>query len=92
MKKGIEEYKVDLLLDSKYDIELEDYWKLPDEDKEELARLVVQQIHKGFKNLDNLPYHISQLDDRRLESEEDQEYERADMIQRIIQKTIEFYS
>jgi hypothetical protein len=92
MKKGIEEYKVDLLLDSKYDIELQEYWKLPDEDKNELANLVVQQIHKGFKNLDNLPHHISQLDDRRLESEEDQEYERADMIQRIIKKTIEFYS
>jgi hypothetical protein len=92
MRRRIETNKVDLLLDSRYDIELEDYWKLPEEDKDELAALVVKQVHKGFKNLDNLPYHLSQLDDRRLESVEDQEFERADMIKRIIQKTIEFYS
>lgn len=92
MKKRIEQHKVDLLLDSKYDIELEEYWKLPEEDKNQLANLIVQQIHKGFKNLDNLPYHLSLLDDRRMESEEDEEFERADMIKRIIQNTIEFYS
>ena len=92
MRNRVETYKVDLLLDSKYDIELEHYWKLPDEDKDELAHLVVQQIHKGFKNLNNLPYHLSQLDDRRMESEEDEEFERADIIRRIIEKTIEFYS
>ena len=91
MRRRIETNKVDLLLDSRYDIELEDYWKLPEEDKDELAGLVVKQVHKGFKNLDNLPYHLSQLDDRRLEAVEDQEYERADMIKRIIVKTIEFY-
>ena len=91
MGRGIETVKVDLLLDSKYDIELEHYWKLSEEDKNELARLVVEQIHKGFKNLDNLPYHLSQLDDRRMESVEYEEFERADMIKRIISKTIEFY-
>ena len=92
MRRRIETNKVDLLLDSRYDIELEDYWKLPEEDKDELAALVVKQVHKGFKNLDNLPYHLSQLDDRRLEADEDQEFERADMIKRIIKKTIEFYN
>ena len=91
MRRRIETYKVDVLLDSKYDIELEQYWDLSEEDKQELARLVVQQIHKGFKNLNNLPYHLSQLDDRRMESVEDEEFERADMIKRIISKTIEFY-
>jgi hypothetical protein len=90
--RKVETYKVDLLLDSKYDIELKDYWKLPEQDKNELAKLVVQQIHKGFRNLNDLPYHISQLDDRRMESEEDEEFERADMIRRIMKKTIEFYS
>jgi hypothetical protein len=90
--RKVETFKVDLLLDSKYDIELKDYWKFSEEDKEELAALVVQQVHKGFKNLDNLPYHLSQLDDRRLEADEDQEFERADMIKRIIKKTIEFYN
>jgi hypothetical protein len=91
MRRRIETYKVDVLLDSKYDIELEQYWDLSEEDKQELARLVVQQIHKGLKNLNNLPYHLSQLDDRRMESVEDEEFERADMIKRIISKTIEFY-
>jgi hypothetical protein len=90
--RKVETFKVDLLLDSKYDIELKDYWKLPEQDKNELAKLVVQQIHKGFRNLNDLPYHISQLDDRRMESEEDEEFERADMIRRIMEKTIEFYS
>ena len=92
MNRKVETYKVDLLLDSKYDIELKQYWKLSDEDKNELAKLVVKQIHKGFRNLNDLPYHISQLDDRRMESEEDEEFERADMIRRIMEKTIEFYS
>jgi hypothetical protein len=92
MNRRIETNKVDLLLDSKYDIELEQYWKLSEEDKNELAGLVVKQIHKGLKNLHNLPYHLSQLDDRRMESEEDEEFERADMIRRIMEKTIEFYS
>jgi hypothetical protein len=91
MRRRIETNKVDVLLDSKYDIELEQYWDLSEEDKQELARLVVQQIHKGLKNLNNLPYHLSQLDDRRMESVEDEEFERADMIKRIISKTIEFY-
>jgi uncharacterized lipoprotein YehR (DUF1307 family) len=90
--RKVETYKVDLLLDSKYDIELKDYWKLPEQDKNELAKLVVEQIHKGFRNLNDLPYHISQLDDRRMESVEDEEFERADMIRRIMEKTIEFYS
>ena len=90
--RKVETYKVDLLLDSKYDIELKDYWKLPEQDKNELAKLVVEQIHKGFRNLNDLPYHISQLDDRRMESVEDEEFERADMIRRIREKTIEFYS
>ena len=92
MRRRIETHKIDLLLDSKYDIELEEYWNLSDEDKNELAKLVVEQIHKGFRNLNDLPYHISQLDDRRMESEEDEEFERADMIRRIMEKTIEFYS
>lgn len=92
MRRRIETNKVDVLLDSKYDIELEQYWDLSEEDKEQLAGLVVQQIHKGLKNLNNLPYHLSQLDDRRMESVEDEEFERADMIKRIIQKTIEFYN
>jgi hypothetical protein len=92
MNRKVETYKVDLLLDSKYDIELQQYWKLSDEDKNELAKLVVQQIHKGFRNLNDLPYHISQLDDRRMESEEDEQFERADIIRRIMEKTIEFYN
>jgi predicted nucleotidyltransferase len=91
MRRRIETNKVDLLLDSRYDIELEDYWNLSEEDKNDLAILVVTQVHKGFKNLHNLPHHLSQLDDRRMEAVEDQEYERADMIKRIIKKTIEFY-
>ena len=92
MRRRIETNKVDVLLDSKYDIELEQYWDLSEEDKEQLAGLVVQQIHKGLKNLNYLPYHLSQLDDRIMESVEDEEFERADMIKRIIQKTIEFYN
>jgi len=92
MNRRLETNRVDILLDSKYDIELEDYWKLPEEDKQQLAYLVVQQVHKGVQNLDNLPYHLSQLDDRRLEAEHYQEYERADIIRRIIERTIEFYS
>jgi hypothetical protein len=91
METRIETNKVDILLDSKYDIELEKYWSLQEEDKDALAQLVVEQVHKEFKNLDNLPYHLSQLDDRRLEANEDEEFERADMIKRIIKKTIEFY-
>ena len=84
-------FKMDFLLDSKYDITLEEYWNLSEQDKNELAQLIVQEIHKGFKNLHNLPYHLSELDYRRLEAEEDQEFERADVIKRIIKKTIEFY-
>ncbi len=84
--------QVDLLLDSKYDIELIDYWKLSEEDKNELANLVVERVHKDLIKLDNLPYHLSQLDDRRMESEQYQEYERADIIKRIISRTIEFYN
>jgi len=85
-------HKVELLLDSKYDIELEEYWKFTEEDKDQLAEIIVKQIHQKVKDLNNLPYHISQIDDRRLEAEEDQEFERADILSRILKKTIEFYS
>jgi hypothetical protein len=37
MRRRIETYKVDVLLDSKYDIELEQYWDLSEEDKQPKA-------------------------------------------------------
>lgn len=86
------EHKMNILLDSKYDIDMEQYWTLTEEDKNDLVNIIVEEIHKGIKNTNDIPYHLSQMDYRRMESEHQDEFERADMIKRIMNKTKEIFT
>lgn len=84
------DYKIQAILEDKYEIELQEYWELTEEEKDKLIQLIVDMVIKNNKgDLNYLEYHCSVLDDRRMEAEYHQEYERADMINRIRVKLLE---
>ena len=85
------DYEIQLLLDSKYDIELEEYWKLTEEEKNTLTDLIVKVVVKNNKvDANYFEYYCSLMDDRRREAEYHNEFERADIISRIREKLIQY--
>jgi lantibiotic modifying enzyme len=84
------DYEIQLLLDNKYDIELEDYWSLTEEEKDALVELIVKVLIKNNKvDINYFEYYCSMMDDKRMEAEDANEFERADIISRITQKLIQ---
>jgi hypothetical protein len=84
------DYKIQAILDDKYEIELQEYWQLEEEQKDKLIQLIVDMVIKNNNNdLNYLEYHCSVLDDRRMEAEFHEEFERADMINRIRVKLLD---
>ena len=85
------DYEIQLLLDNKYDIELEEYWKLTEEEKDSLTELIVKVLIKNNKvDANYFEYYCSLMDDRRMEAEHQNEFERADIISRIREKLMTF--
>jgi hypothetical protein len=85
------DYEIQLLLDNKYDIELEEYWKLTEEEKNTLTDLIVKVLVKNNRlDANYFEYYCSMMDDRRREAEYHNEFERADIISRIREKLIQY--
>jgi hypothetical protein len=85
------DYKIQAILDNQYEIELEQYWELTEEQRDKLANIISDIIIQNYKNdFSWLDFHCSVLDDRRMEAEYLQEYERADLIIRITNKLLNF--
>jgi hypothetical protein len=85
------DYEIQLLLDNKYDIELQEYWKLTEEEKNTLTDLIVKVVVKNNKvDANYFEYYCSLMDDRRREAEYHNEFERADIISRIKEKLIQY--
>jgi hypothetical protein len=87
------EFKIHVILDNKYDIETEDYWELPEEDKEYITEIMVKEILLlSKKKRIDLSFYISEIDDRRLDFQEYEEYESAEITRRIVEKLSNYYS
>ena len=85
------DYEIQLLLDNKYDIELEQYWSLTEEEKDSLSDLIVKVLIKNNKvDANYFEYYCAMMDDRRMEAEHQNEFERADIISRIREKLIKY--
>jgi galactose-1-phosphate uridylyltransferase len=85
------DYEIQLLLDNKYDIELQEYWKLTEEEKDSLSDLIVKVLIKNNKvDANYFEYYCAMMDDRRLKAEYQNEFERADIISRIREKLIKY--
>jgi hypothetical protein len=81
------------LLGDRYDIEMEDYFKLTVEERDYLAKYVVSKIFLTLiQNRESLPVYQFLLQDRLFELEFNEEYELADLYQRIINEINLIYS
>jgi len=81
------------MLGDRYDIEMEDYFKLTVEERDYLAKYVVSKIFITLiQNRESLPLYQFLLQDRLFELEFNQEYELADLYQRIINEMNLIYS
>jgi hypothetical protein len=87
------EFGITDLLDERFNIELEEYWKLNEKDKNYLTSVIVSSFIKKLYNEPHLiEFYLSMMDDRRLEAEYHNEYERAEIISRIQNKTKELFN
>ena len=81
------------LLDERFNIELEEYWKLNEKDKNYLTSVVVSSFIKKLYNEPHLiEFYLSMMDDRRMEAENSNDFERAEIISRIQKKTKELFN
>ena len=86
------QYKIHAILDNRFDIDIEDYWELPEQDKEYITDIMVKEVLSLARNKRiDISFYLSELDDRRMESEYYQEYERAEIIKRIMDKTLKYH-
>jgi hypothetical protein len=81
------------ILGDRYDIEMKDYFKLSVEERNYLAKYLVSKIFITLiRNRESLPLYQFLLQDRLFEIEFNQEYELADLYQRIINEINLIYS
>jgi hypothetical protein len=75
-----------LELDNKFDIEIYDYFKLTEQDKAELTKILVEYY---LPEMDRNPLFVVELKRafriKLIESESEQEYERCDICIRVIE-------
>ena len=75
---------LDSLLDDRFDIELNQYWNLKEEEKNYITHIVVTQVFQTLRREPNtLPLYLRLLDDRIDYSIYHDEYEYAEIYSRI---------
>ena len=75
------------IIDSKYDIEVQEYFNLPKADREELAEILAENLYKQSNNIPQVIHSfITQLHNVVRESELNEEYEKADIFFNIEKK------
>ena len=87
------EHQILALLDNKYDIEIEEYWTLTEEDKDYLGKIIAEKvIRENARDKNYIEFHANILNERIAESEYEEAFERADIIKRIQQKLFDYLS
>ena len=79
-------FSVDLLelLGDRYDIELEEYWGLSNEEKDNLSQVVIQSIFATLKREPaTFPLYVRLIHDRVKIAEYHEQYEEAEIFHRI---------
>lgn len=79
-------FSVDLLelLGDRYDIELEEYWSLSDEEKDNLSNIVIQSIFTTLKREPaTFPLYVRLIQDRVKIAEYHDQFEEAEIFNRI---------
>lgn len=72
------------LLGDRYDIELNEYWSLTDEEKDNVTAVVLHSIfHLLQRDKTTLPMYIRLVDDRIKYSEYHEEFEHCEIFNRI---------
>jgi hypothetical protein len=81
------------LIDEKYNIELEQYWNLPEKDKDDISYLILSQIslviEKHPESFNEFEYILI---NRIRETEMNEEYERAEILKRVLTLMFKKYS
>lgn len=79
-------------LGDKYDIDIEDYWDLSNEDKDKISIIVIQFIYGTLKHqIETLPIYIRLIDDRVKSAEYHEEYEQAEIFNRIKKELLKIF-
>ena len=79
-------FSLDLLelLDDRYDIDIKDYWTLSNEERHNVSIVVIESIFATLKRQPEvLPLYIRLIDDRVKLAEYHDEYEQAEIFNRI---------
>lgn len=80
-------FNLEDLLDGRYDIELDEYWKLPEDEKERITLIVVNVILNDLIKTEEQYQRYKMLLDVGIDvSITNEEYEKAEMLKRIKDK------
>lgn len=72
------------LLGDRYDIEIEDYWRLSNEDKDNISAVIIESIFATLKREPaTLPLYVRLMDDRLKYAEYHDEFEQCEIFNRI---------
>lgn len=78
------EFDIDELLENKYNIKLKKYWKLPEEEKEQITDLLFQFVLVMFdRNPSIYSTYMNILNDSINNCSDFGEYEKADILTRL---------
>ena len=77
--------RLDLLLDEKFDIDVKQYWSLSVRDKNQITKIIINFYLNNFKmNRRDILVHMSMLDFQVDMALEDELYEKAEILKRVI--------
>ena len=77
--------RLDLLLDEKFDIDVKQYWSLSVRDKNQITKIIIDFYLNNFKmNRRDILVHMSMLDFQVDMALEDELYEKAEILKRVI--------
>lgn len=80
------------LLDEKYNVQLQEYWNLPEGDKNNITNLIFSQIKPVVDKHPEAYHHFeSLLLTRIIETERMEEYERSEIMKRVVELLFNHY-
>lgn len=83
-------FNIEDLLDDRYDIDISDYWSLTDEDKDRITEIVVTNVLVQLSLAPNYyPRYIELLNDSIKVAGEFENYEKAEMLNRMKKRFLE---
>jgi hypothetical protein len=86
-------FNLEDLLDDRYDIDINDYWSLTEDDKDRITEIVVTNVLVQLSLApDYYPRYIELLNDSIKVAGEFEQYEKAEMLNRMKKRFLEIKS